>query len=108
MIGLRIKHQDKIYQVGPLEETILCSSIVRKEFTLEVMSCSQGFVAIFQNLREGIEFEVEIAEFDEVSEPLSPQNPRIVEPGFPLSGPDWKLKRFQELEKVLKEHNQMM
>ncbi|MFR7823392.1 MAG: hypothetical protein ACLU30_09545 [Odoribacter splanchnicus] len=62
---------DKIYKVGtPGEGVTLSSCIVRKEFILEAGGMQHGFVGIFRNLRKGIEFEVEVAEFDEASRSL--------------------------------------
>ena len=105
MIGLIVKYMDKIYKVGtPGEGVTLSSCIVRKEFILEAGGMQHGFVGIFRNLREGIEFEVEVAEFDTASEPLSETNQPIIDPDYPREeDPDWKLKHFRKLEKILKE-----
>ena len=74
------------------------------EFILEAGGMQHGFVGIFRNLREGIEFEVEVAEFDKASEPLSETNQPIIDPDYPREeDPDWKLKHFRKLEKILKE-----
>ena len=99
MIGLIVKYMDKIYKVGtPGEGVTLSSCIVRKEFILEAGGMQHGFV------REGIEFEVEVAEFDKASEPLSETNQPIIDPDYPREeDPDWKLKHFRKLEKILKE-----
>ena len=49
------------------------------------------------------EFEVEVAEFDKASEPLSETNQPIIDPDYPHEeDPDWKLKHFRKLEKILK------
>ena len=105
MIGLIVKYMDKIYKVGtPGEGVTLSSCIVRKEFILEAGGMQHGFVGIFRKLREGIEFEVEVAEFDKASEPLSETNQPIIDPDYPREeDPDWKLKHFRKLEKILKE-----
>ena len=95
MIGLIVKYMDKIYKVGTPGEG---------EFILEAGGMQHGFVGIFRNLREGIEFEVEVAEFDKASEPLSETNQPIIDPDYPREeDPDWKLKHFRKLEKILKE-----
>lgn len=101
MMGLIVKHGDRVYKVGKLGQGVmLASCIVRKEFVLEA---AQGYVAVFRNLREGIEFEVEVAEFDEASEPLSENNRAIIEPGYRSEEePDWKLKQFRKFERILK------
>lgn len=52
MMGLIVKHGDRVYKVGKLGQGVmLASCIVRKEFVLEA---AQGYVAVFRNLREGI------------------------------------------------------
>lgn len=107
MTGLIIKYMNKTYKVGTLGEGVtLSSSIVRKEFILEAGGMSHSYVGIFRNLRDGIEFEVEVAEFDEASEPLSEKNRPIIDPDYPIAeDPDWKLKKFHKLEAILKNEN---
>ena len=42
--------------------------------------------------------------FDKASEPLSETNQPIIDPDYPREeDPDWKLKHFRKLEKILKE-----
>ena len=63
-----------------------------------------AYASVFLKLREDIEFEVEVAEFDKASEPLSETNQPIIDPDYPHEeDPDWKLKHFRKLEKILKE-----
>ena len=104
MTGLIVKYEDKIFKVGcPQEGVTLCACVVREEFILNAGG-SQACVGIYQKLREGIEFEVGIAEFDEASEPLSEKNQPIIEPGYPVKeDPNWKLKYFRKIEAILKE-----
>lgn len=103
MIGLIVKHGDKVYKVGePGQGVVLASCVVRKEFVLEARG-TQGYMAVFRNLREGIEFEVEVAELDEASDPLFENNPAFVEPGYRSEQDlDWKLKQFRQFERILK------
>lgn len=109
MLGIVIKYMDKVYKVGqPNGGVTMSSCIVRDEFILEANGMSYPCVGIFQKLRNGIEFDVEIAEFDEASEPLSENNPPIIETDYAKmieadSEWDWKLKNFRKIEAILKE-----
>ena len=66
---------------------------------MEVLPCLLVLCRINLRLRE-----VEVAEFDKASEPLSETNQPIIDPDYPREeDPDWKLKHFRKLEKILKE-----
>lgn len=105
MMGVIIKYMDKIYKVGiPGEGVTLSSCIVRNEFILEAGGISNSYIGVYKNLKGSIEFEVEVAEFNEASEPLSDTNRPIIDPDYPLKeDSDWKLKHFRKLENILKE-----
>ena len=44
---------------------------MQNKFTLEAGGSGHAYASVFLKLREDIEFEVEVAEFDKASEPLS-------------------------------------
>ena len=96
MKGLVVKYGEKTYKVGlPDGGVTLSSCIMQNKFTLEAGGSGHAYASVFLKLREDIEFEVEVAEFDKASEPLS---------DYPHEeDPDWKLKHFRKLEKILKE-----
>ena len=48
----------------------LSSCIMQNKFTLEAGGSGHAYASVFLKLREDIEFEVEVAEFDKASEPL--------------------------------------
>jgi hypothetical protein len=79
---------------------VLC----RINLRLRQVGSGHAYASVFLKLREDIEFEVEVAEFDKASEPLSETNQPIIDPDYPHEeDPDWKLKHFRKLEKILKE-----
>ena len=113
MIGLIVKHLGREYKIGHADSGVaIISSLVlsRDEFILE----GGGFIHSFQKIRDGIEFEVEIAEFAEAS-PLITKENDISEIDVEYlkmmkerkEDPKWewkqKLKQFQKIEAVLKE-----
>ncbi|MFR3329938.1 MAG: hypothetical protein ACLTSL_07240 [Odoribacter splanchnicus] len=109
MIGLIVKYLDKTYKIGELNEGVsLLANIVRGSFSLEAGGMSHPFVNIYLVLREGIEFEVEVSEFDEASEFLSETiNPPIIDSDYEVrveSGSvwNWKLEQFRKIESILK------
>ena len=82
----------------------MSSCIMQNKFTLEAGGSGHAYASVFLKLREDIEFEVKVAEFDKASEPLSETNQPIIDPDYPREeDPDWKLKHFRKLEKILKE-----
>ncbi len=106
MTGLIIKYLDREYK---LEGTMISSLVLhRNEFILE----GGRFVSSFQKIREGIEFEVEVVEFDKESEPLS-QDSKLLDIDTEYSTMmeerdlewEWeqKLKMFREIESILEE-----
>lgn len=114
MLGLIVKYSDKIYKAGVSGEGItLISTVVRNTFIIETSSKSYPFVNIFLKFRENIEVEIEVAEFDEASTPLSENdNPGIIDPDYKKmieseSNEEWMLKRFHELETILKEKGEL-
>ena len=90
MKGLVVKYGEKTYKVGlPDGGVTLSSCIMQNKFTLEAGGSGHAYASVFLKLREDIEFEVEVAELD---------------PDYPHEeDPDWKLKHFRKLEKILKE-----
>ena len=105
MKGLVVKYGEKTYKVGlPDGGVTLSSCIMQNKFTLEAGGSGHAYASVFLKLREDIEVEVEVAEFDKASEPLSETNQPIIDPDYPHEeDPDWKLKHFRKLEKILKE-----
>ena len=105
MKGLVVKYGEKTYKVGlPDGGVTLSSCIMQNKFTLEAGGSGHAYASVFLKLREDIEFEVEVAEFDKASEPLSETNQPIIDPDYPREeDPDWKLKHFRKLEKILKD-----
>ena len=92
MKGLVVKYGEKTYKVGLPDGGV------------EAGGSGHAYASVFLKLREDIEFEVEVAEFDKASEPLSETNQPIIDPDYPHEeDPDWKLKHFRKLEKILKE-----
>ena len=72
MKGLVVKYGEKTYKVGlPDGGVTLSSCIMQNKFTLEAGGSGHAYASVFLKLREDIEFEVEVAEFDKASEPLS-------------------------------------
>ena len=96
MKGLVVKYGEKTYKVGlPDGGVTLSSCIMQNKFTLEAGGSGHAYASVFLKLREDIEFEVE---------PLSETNQPIIDPDYPHEeDPDWKLKHFRKLEKILKE-----
>ena len=75
MKGLVVKYGEKTYKVGlPDGGVTLSSCIMQNKFTLEAGGSGHAYASVFLKLREDIEFEVEVAEFDKASEPLSETN----------------------------------
>lgn len=114
MVGYIVKHLGRVYKIGTDNEDFSVSScIVREEFILEGGSISFPFISSYQKLREGLEFEFEVAEFEEASEPLSEyKNPVFeidseytkmmeeIDSDWNLEWA-WKLKKFREMEAIL-------
>jgi hypothetical protein len=111
MVGLIVKHLGRMYKIGCVSSGVsIVSSLVlhRDEFILE--GC--GFIQSFQKIREGIEFEVEVAEFDESSELITEDNDfSEIDPEYfemiEKRNPEWeweqKLKIFHQIKCILKE-----
>lgn len=71
MKGLVVKYGEKTYKVGlPDGGVTLSSCIMQNKFTLEAGGSGHAYASVFLKLREDIEFEVEVAEFDKASEPV--------------------------------------
>lgn len=84
MKGLVVKYGEKTYKVGlPDGGVTLSSCIMQNKFTLEAGGSGHAYASVFLKLREDIEFEVEVAEFDKASEPLSETNQPIIDPDYP-------------------------
>ena len=66
-------------------------------------------IGSWQRIREGLDVEIEVAEFDDVSEDcytlIDPEYNNIIEEKDELSEWNWKLEKFREIEKILKEEN---
>ena len=99
MIGYILRFGGKEFKIGPEKEfpylVTLASNIARGNFVIERYACLK--------LREGLEFEVEVAEFDEPS-PVS-RDDYVQGPPPELTPEELlerKLKQFRELEVVLK------
>ena len=108
MTGFIVKYMGREFRIGSLESDIfMAAHVVRNEFIFEG-GAAKPFVGSWQIAREGLEFEVEVAEFEEASEPISENNPSIIDPDYiktkeSLSEWDWKLETFRKMESILKE-----
>ena len=108
MTGFIVKYMGREFRIGvPGIGVHLVAHLVRNEFIL----MGAGILGSWQIRREGIEFEVEVAEFDEASEPMSEKNPSLVDPEYKKMidtrdaewEQNWKLQRFREMETILRE-----
>lgn len=95
MVGYVVKHLGKTHRVGADSGLITLAGCINRDkyFVFEGFS--------YLNLREGIEIEVEVAEFYE------PTNidPRVVYVQDEIeyeTDDEWKLRVFRNLERVLK------
>lgn len=114
MIGFIITHLGRQYKIGPLDANAhIFATLARDEFILEGGGLDP-FISSFQKIRDGIEFEVEVTEFDETSAPITGDNYMdivYVDPEYQkkLDGRsedwewEWKLERFRRIESILKE-----
>lgn len=74
MIGFIVKYLGRNFKVGSSESyATLNVTLVRNEFILEGSS-GQPYISSFQLQRDGIELDVEVAEFDEASIPITADN----------------------------------
>lgn len=108
MIGLVVRYKGKTYKAALPNGGVTFSSCIRGgRFTLELGGAGHAYAGVFQKLREGIEFEVEVTELDESSEPLSEKNLPINDGSEPPLDPDWELKYFRKIEAILKEEGML-
>lgn len=115
MKGLIVKHLGRCSRVGSLDSHVsLVATLVlsRDEFIFEGGDLSNPFISSFQKIKEGIEVEIEIAEFGEPSEPISiggsspqidPEYTKMISERDREWELNWKLRAFRELEATLKE-----
>ena len=118
MIGFIVKYLGRNFKVGSSEsDATLNVTLVRNEFILEGSS-GQPYISSFQLQKDGIELDVEVAEFDEASIPITADNYKDTCQIDPLyiemidkqkADVDWnlqcKLEEFRKLEEILKEEN---
>ena len=106
MIGLIVKHLNEKYQFCGCMIASLVSH--REEFILE----GGGYISSFQKVRDGIEFEVQVSEFEEATELISENNDFTeIDPEYAKMrqerDAEWdrnrRLKMFYEMENILKE-----
>lgn len=109
MLGLIVKHLGRTYKIGSLREQVSVIALINMHYFCIEGGCSDPFICSFQKLREGLEFEVEVAEFDDPSDPISEKNQIIeIDPEYrqmasdPDFGLDYKLEMFRRLESILK------
>jgi len=104
MIGLTTKIKDREYKIP---DYIVLSLIVgRQEFIME----GNGYITSFQKIREGIEYEFTVQEFDEPTERI-PQDDNYadIDQEYTKMIEDeelqwqFKLQQYRSLEAVLKE-----
>ena len=104
MVGLIVKYLGREYKVT---DTIISSLVLhREEFIFE----GGGILHSFQKIRDDILYEVEVAEFDEVSKPLpkgvnqiDPEYSKMIEERDSDCELNQKLKLFFEIKAILKE-----
>ena len=118
MIGFIVKYLGRNFKVGSSEsDATLNVTLVRNEFILEGSS-GQPYISSFQLQKDGIELDVEVAECDEASIPITADNYKDTCQIDPLyiemidkqkADVDWnlkcKLEEFRKLEEILKEEN---
>lgn len=112
MNGFVITHLGKRCKIGSDDSfaTIICSLVIqRNEFILEGGNMSGSRIGSWQRIQEGLEVEIEVAEFDDPSDPISEKNQIIeIDPEYrqmasdPDFGLDYKLEMFRRLEYILK------
>ena len=114
MKGILIKFLGQEYKVGlpDTEVSVICTLVLeRDEFILGGGGISSSFIGSWQKIRDGIEFEVEVAEFEEATEPISESNPSVIDPEYQkmIDARDeewelnWKLHQFRKIEAILQE-----
>jgi hypothetical protein len=110
MTGFLIQHMGREYRIGvpDSEVSVICTLLAsRNEFIVEGGSLDHPFISSFQTIKDDLEITIEIAEFDQASEPISEKNPGIVDPDYAkkmdsFSEWDWKLEQFYKIEAILK------
>lgn len=112
MKGFVITYLGKRCKIGSDDSfaTMICSLVIqRNEFILEGGNLSGSRIGSWQRIQEGLEVEIEVAEFDDVSEDcytlVDPEYNNIVKEKDELLEWNWKLEKFREIEKILKEEN---
>lgn len=104
MLGLTTKIKDREYRIP--DYIVLRLIVGRQEFILE----GNGYITSFQKIREGIEYEFTVQEFDEPTEKISLDNNfAYIDQEYTKMIEDeelqwqFKLQQYRSLETVLKE-----
>lgn len=118
MEGLIMTFKGKVYKIGiPGSKVSVIANIKENDSWMNAGGCRMPEENLLDwmaaELNEGDEIELEIADIDEASEPLSEENfhgmMKKYSEKIDAEGPDWegKLEEFYRLEKVLEEEGWM-